>query len=63
MELGRSTHPKQFLDPLENAIKYFSSLAFSIHLSGLKVLGSGKMSGWKCICVEVIDIGVPAGKV
>ena len=61
--MGRSTHPKQFLDPLENAIRYFSSLGFSIHLSGLKTLGSGKNSGWKCIYVEVIDIGVPAKRV
>lgn len=58
-----ATHPKQFLEPLENAIRYFSSLGFSIHLSGRNFLGSGKKSGWEWICVEVIDMGVPAGKV
>ena len=38
------SYPRQFRVPREKAIKYLSSLGFSIHLSGRKSLGLSKKS-------------------
>ena len=54
-------YPRHFLVPFEKDIRYFSSRGFCIQRSGLKRLGSGKISEFILIEVGSMLTGIPAG--
>lgn len=54
------THPRQFLVPLAKAIRYLSSLGFSIQRSGRNLRGLAKASGFMSMITVVMFMDVPA---